>query len=252
MKTRILILIIFLTTANKIFADAISYALSPTIRVESKKYIVTHFHDWSRSTNEARFKMISTDQNPFTSDNNYAYIECKEKSTGKVIFKKPCSALSRIEISKDEKYIIGISKIMLWNPYQMVIYSTNGELIKKRHIASQEAKLTKDKMEEFKRKYPKQYTFLYSQGRIYIYNTFFYIDFASMSMPEKLGKAWGYLFDFITNNHLSNSFSESVTNWVFWFYEANPDIIFNYSESGLTSISLLDPKQKRIEIKINE
>ena len=131
MKIRILSLLFFLAITNIVLADGVGYADSLRLKVESKHFIVIHFHDWTNSTRNARYKMISTDQNPFTATNNYAYILCIDKRTGKTIFKKPCSALTKIVISPDEKYILGISKIMLWNPYQLVIFSITGDLIKK-------------------------------------------------------------------------------------------------------------------------
>jgi hypothetical protein len=196
--------------------------------------------------------MISTDQNPFTPDNNYAFIECIDKATGNVLFKKPCTALTKIEISEDENYIVGISNIMLWNPYQLVVFSIQGELIKKRHISFLEAKLDSTQTIDFKKKYPKMYSLLKADNRIYKTDNFYYIDFLSMNMPKKLGKAWHYLFNYSSSNHLSANFSETVTNWVYWYFESNPDIKINYQDEKLYSISLLDPKQERIEIKIIE
>jgi hypothetical protein len=251
MKTRLLVLIFFFTTANKIYADFAGYADSLRIKVESQNFIVIHFHDWTEKTRAARYKMTSTNKDPFTSDNNYAYIECIDKTTGKVVFKKPCSALTKIEISKDEKYIVGISNIMLWNPYQLVVFSTKGELIKKRHISYIEAKLTKKELIDFNTKFPEQYSLLESDKRIFSDSSYYYIDFVSLT--TQLGRnVWDYLFGYHSTNHLSTNFSESVTNWVDWFYKTNPKIIFNYKENELTSISLLDPEQQRIEIKIKE
>ena len=61
--------------------------------------------------------------------------------------------MTSIYISADEKYIVGISTIKLDNPYQLVIFSTRGELLKKRHIASEEAKLTQKEFNLFKKKF---------------------------------------------------------------------------------------------------
>ena len=42
--------------------------------------------------------------------------ELLNKKSGKVIFKKPSTALTKIVISENEKHIIGILDIMVWNP----------------------------------------------------------------------------------------------------------------------------------------
>ena len=249
---RFLLLIFLLSAFNQAYADMIGYSDSLRIRLESKNLIVIHYHNWTDATRDARYKMISTDQDPFTAANRYAYIACFDRKTGKLIFKKPCPALTRIEISKDEKYILGISKIMLWNPYQLVVFSCKGELIKKRHIDSEEAKLTKTQFFDFKNKYPQQYSFLNFNNRIFVQKGFYFVGNFSMNMPSRLGKAWDYLSKYASKNHLSENFSETVTNWVYWFYETEPLIAFNYEKTELVSISLLDPKKGRVEIKINE
>ncbi len=253
MRTRYLIIItILIGFSLNVKADSISYSDSLRIQIESENYIVIHFHDWTTKTRNNRYKMISTNQDPFTKENDYSYLECIDKKSGKSIFKKPCPALTEIQISEDEKYIIGISKIMLWNPFQIVIFNSKGNLIKKRHISSEEAKLDLNNFQKFQEKYSSQYFYLDSINRIYRLNQTVYIDFISMDMPKKLGDAWEYLYGFIARNHLSDNYSETVTNWVFWYFEDSPEIKFNYYNSELTSISLLDPDKKRIEIDINE
>ena len=250
MKRQLLLLTILLFAYNSVIADMVGYSDSLRLRVESKNYIVIHFHDWTDATQENRFKMISSDENPFNSNNNYAFIKCIERTTGKILFKKPCPALTKIEISKDEKYIIGLSFIKLWNPYHLVIFSTDGKLIKKRSIECEEAKLDFNTLSKFKEKYKRAYSYLTTKNRIYKTENFYYIDF--LGFHNKIGKAWDYLFKYSGNNHLSKNFSESVTNWIYWYYEKSPSIYLIYKSGMIYSISLLDPKQKRIEIKIKE
>ena len=248
MKNTILITVLFLPLLS--FADIIGYNKTVELRAESNSYIVIHYHDWSSATLNSRYEMISTHQNPFNSSNDYAYILCINKTTKDTIFKSPSPALTQIKISKDEKYIVGISKIMVWNPYQFVLFNTSGSLIKKQHISSKEAKLTETEFEEFKFNFPEQYSFLNSLDRVFKKDRNYFIDFSSMGMPKKLGEAWSYLFKFYYSNHLSKNFSESVTNWVFWYYDESPNLTFEYENDRLISISLLDPKKEKIRIRI--
>jgi len=251
---QLFILIILWLTPCLSRADAMGYSEKLTLKAVSRHYIVIHFHDWSRATTDARYKMIgSRAQDPFTKENNYAYIKCIDRATGKLIFKKPCAALTNIRISADEKYIVGISNVMLWNPYQLVVFSTKGALVKKRHISSEEAKLTKEQLAEFKKQFPASYSFLDSFNKILTIGDTCYVDCVSMGMPDVLGlQAWHYLLLHSGPNHLSGNFSESVTNWVFWFYEDDPEIRFEYDKTGLYAISLLDPEKKRFKISIRE
>jgi hypothetical protein len=199
-KTVLILTLIVSGCSGTAKADAFGYAEKRELKVTSKHYIIIHVHDWSEATRSTRFKMISTHQNPFTAENNYAYIKCIEKATGKLLFKKPCPALTRLEISPDEQYIVGLSDVKLWNPYQLVIFSTKGVLVKKRSFTGDGVALTKAEEKE--------------------------------------------------NQLISANFSESVTNWIYWFYEKDPKIQFYYKGTKLEAISLLDPKRKRIRISV--
>lgn len=252
MKDHLILLLFLLFLSQKTYADRSAYADSCRLKVESKNFIVIHFHDWTEGTSKARFKMMTTDQNLFASENNYAFIECYDKASGQLVFRKPSPALTKIEISEDEKYIVGISKIKIWNPVQMVVLSITGNLLKSRHIAGTEAKLSNEQLQTFKNKFKKAFALLEVERHIYPYNNSFFIDFIDSIIFKKHKKAWRYLFDFEDVNHLSKNFAESVTNWVFWFYEENPNIKFTYTNTELTSISLLDPLENRFEIKMLE
>jgi hypothetical protein len=124
------------------------------IQVQNGQLLVTHHHDWSYKTRDERYRMISTHQDPFRSDNNYAYIRCIDKMTGHVVFQKPTPSLSYLWISPDSQYIIGLSDIKLWNPYQLVVFDRSGRLILKMHISPEEATLTPNQFREFQRRYP--------------------------------------------------------------------------------------------------
>jgi hypothetical protein len=103
---------IFLLTCRFFcFSDEIAYRERLKISVENKDLVIIHYHDWSKDTDKKRNKMITTHQDPFLSDNDYSYLECRDKKTGHQNFKKPVPALTKIQISSDSNYIIGLSKI---------------------------------------------------------------------------------------------------------------------------------------------
>ncbi len=246
------IFIIVSTLSNICFADARAYNKIVNLKVENNELIVVHYHNWSKDSYKKRYDMITTHQNPFTSKNDYAYLECIEKSSGKQIFRKPTPALTIIYISSSSKYIIGLSKIMLHNPYQLVIFDIGGNLLYKKHIAASEAKLTISEFQEFKKKYKEQYAILKSLDSITVKPNVVYIDFLRDNFPIILGDAWHYLIKKETPSHLSENISESITNWVFWYHEPDPEIELKYSKCHqLIAISLLDPKGERFEIPIH-
>ncbi len=245
-----IILLVFLATSLIAKADPFAYNGKVSITAESENFIAKHYHDWTSNTEEELYEMISTDQNPFNEKNNYGYIELLDKKTGKVIFKKPSTALTKIVISENEKHIIGISNIMVWNPYQLVVYDINGMLIKKRNFSSEESKLTLTQYDEFSIEFPKECEDL--TDFTYFKDDFVYIDFLRMNMPKKLGKAWDYLIDYTAPNHLTPNIWETTTNYVYWFSEKNPEIKLNYNNENLISIKINDPKNKQVEIDISE
>jgi hypothetical protein len=115
-------------------ADAVGYAAVRNLRVESGTLVAEHHHDWSRATEPARFKMISTTKDPFTAENTYAYLRVSDKATGRELFKKPVSALTLLWISPDSRYVVGLSNVKLWNPYQIVVFDRAGRRVFERGI----------------------------------------------------------------------------------------------------------------------
>lgn len=251
-KVQIKLTIIFILSLSAIcLADRTLYRGISTIKIENESLEIIHHHDWSLEKLDHRDNMIRTNQNPFLDENDYAFIECIDKKTGFKIFKKPTPALTYLYISKDSKYIIGLSKIKVDNPYQFVLFDVSGNLLAKKHIAPEEARLSFPEYQKFKKKYTKAFKLLTSLERITIIGNDIYIDFISMNMPLKLGKAWTYLSSKIMPSHLSKNFSESVTNWIYWYNEEDPKIQLKYNnEVQLSGVSLLDPKSYRFEISI--
>ncbi|WP_405207181.1 hypothetical protein [Aquimarina sp. LLG6339-5] len=240
----------FLVSSLIAKADPFAYSGKVLITTESKNFIANHYHNWTSDTEDELHEMIMTDQNPFNAKNNYGYIELLDKKTGELIFKKPSTALTKIIISENEKHIVGISNIMVWNPYQLVVYNTKGILVKKRNFSSEESKLTLSQYDEFSMAFPKECEDLVDFT--YFDNEFVYIDFLRMNMPKKLGKAWGFLIDYVAPNHLTPNIWETTTNYVYWFSEKNPEISLKYNNKNLISININDPKNEKFKIVILE
>ena len=245
-----IIILVFLSLSFTAKADPFAYNGKVLITAESENFIANHYHNWTSDTEDELYEMITTDQNPFNEKNNYGYIELLDKKTGKLIFKKPSTALTKIIISENEKHIVGISNIMVWNPYQLVVYDINGILIKKRNFSSEESKLTLAQYDEFSIEFPKECEDL--TDFTYFKDGFVYIDFLRMNMPKKLGNAWDYLIDYTAPNHVTPNISETTTNYVYWFSEKNPEIKLNYNNENLISIKINDPENKQIQIDIHE
>lgn len=252
LKKATVILSIILFTFNCTYADRAPYKGIKEIRVESKNFIVIHQHNW-------RYKQSLSDKEEeytkFESLNTSSII-CINKRNGDTLFKRPCySALTHIIISENEDYIIGLSNIKCNNPYQLIIFNLFGDIIKERHISSKEAKLSINELEDFKQKFNSQFEKLQKNNIIYTIDSIYYIDYKYffLTLNEKDQQTSDYLDRYEKPNHLSNSFSESVTNYIDWYNEENPSIKLIYSSDGLIdSISLLDSQKNRFKIIIIE
>jgi hypothetical protein len=108
-------------------ADRAGYAGVVDISAETNAVRAEHHHDWRQETRDARWKMISTTKNPFTSDNDYSYLVLRDKTTGAEMFRRPVPALTYLWVSPDSKYVVGVSHVMIWNPYQLVVFGRSGD-----------------------------------------------------------------------------------------------------------------------------
>jgi hypothetical protein len=115
-------------------ADRVGYSKVVDLWAETGTVRAEHHHDWSGATRDARWKMISTTKNPFSADNDYSYLRLRDKATGAELFRRPVPALTHIWISPDSKYLVGISDVMLWNPYQLVVFSKSGDRLLERNM----------------------------------------------------------------------------------------------------------------------
>jgi hypothetical protein len=115
--------------AATLFADAVGYADIKDIREQNAALTVEHHHDWSRATEPARYKMITTTHDPFTAENTYSWLRAVDRASGKELFRTPVPALTQLWISPDSRYIVGISSIKLWNPYQLVVFTRSGKRV---------------------------------------------------------------------------------------------------------------------------
>ncbi len=126
--------VIRLLAGSPAFGDAVGYNKVVDLRAESSVVVAEHHHDWSRATQDARWKMISTTKDPFTAENTYAFLRLVGKASGRELFRKPVPALTHLWISPDSRYVVGLSDIKLDNPYQLVVFSRSGRRVFEKSI----------------------------------------------------------------------------------------------------------------------
>ncbi len=214
------------------------------------KIIVNHSYNWSNL--DLIKKLIRIDEDLiFSEKNDFSYIRLTNDSTAVVEWKRPSPALTKIFISENSEYIIGLSNIKYHNPYQLVVLNRKGEIIFRMHIAAMEAKLSHLEYKAFLKEYNSQNLLLKRKYRLKMTPNFVFIDFTEENMEDSLGKScWEFLNLHSEKSHLSQGFSESEKKFVYWFKEPDPKLKFIFNGVQLERISLLDPKSSRFEIMI--
>lgn len=133
---RWLVAMLMMSLASPVHADAVGYSGVFDCNAESELLSAEHHHDWSETTHDARWEMISTTRNVFSPKNTYASLVVRNKQTHAQLFRAPTPALTHLWISKDSKFIVGISNIKEWNPVQVVVFDSTGALVLARSVVS--------------------------------------------------------------------------------------------------------------------
>lgn len=115
-------------------ADRNAYAGLIVLSASSGNLQAVHKHDWRGSTDAAREKMMSTDQNPFGPENTFSTLCVRDSASGTELFRRPVPALTHLWIDPASKYIVGLSKVKLDNPYHLVVFNRQGERLLERSL----------------------------------------------------------------------------------------------------------------------
>ncbi len=248
-----LITLLACVVAGASFADMCAYQDVKTIRAESDQLLAVHFHDWQDSP---AIQDLEKPDLPFSEENRWAYIELWDKQTGEKLWRKPSPAFTYLWVSPDGEYIVGMSRIMFCNPYQLVVFDKKGRTLLREHVTPEKAVFTSRELAAFWKKYPDAKTHL--AARIKTIDGKHYVDFMNM-WPDTFPKgARGALREKAAVSPEFPWVSESVTNWVEWFDE-EPELKIiekkgeTYLEYSITPDSL-DEKEpaprKRVLVRI--
>ena len=126
-----------LVTCAPARADRVGYQGVVDLHAESELLTVTHHHDWSPATHDARWKMIATTQDPFSAENDYAWLAVRERASGAELFRRPVPPLNYLWISPDSNYVVGLSEVKSWNPVQVVVFRRDGQRLFEASLANQ-------------------------------------------------------------------------------------------------------------------
>jgi hypothetical protein len=208
------------------------------LEAKGDTFVVKHHHDWSAATRDARYAMISGSRDPFTADNTYASVTWHARS-GAVVRKVPSPALTWLGVTADSRYVIGLSSLKLDNPYQLVVYGRDGDLLLRRHIGPSVACLTPDQFKKLHGEHAAALGLL--KERIWRDGGRVYVDYDDLS-PRQLAGLWQALQPHSCPSPFSAAFSESVTNSVSWYDQKDPAPVVLEKNGAPSGVRLKDPK----------
>jgi hypothetical protein len=122
-----------IATGTAAHADRVGYNRVVNISAETETLRAEHHHDWSDLPRAPR-KKFSTTENPCAADIDDSSLRLCDKTTGLELFRRPVPALTHIWISPGSEYVVGISNVMLRNPYQLVVFNRAGDRLLERNM----------------------------------------------------------------------------------------------------------------------
>lgn len=245
MKHLSLLLLLAFVFCGHLTADSTGYGGKHTISAVSSNFGVVHMHDWSSEKIPALFNDLTNHEAFLGEANDFSFIQLFDANQ-KSVFLKPSPALTVIWISPDSKFIVGLSSIMLNNPYQLMIWRIDGTLVYKKHISASVAKISPKDLEEFYQKYPAAKTIF--RDRYMLRSGVGYLDYDIGGVPNIIGdEAWHDLYARDVPNPYSDDFSSSVTDHITWFDEKEPDLAITETPNTI-KLSFRSPSGKLVQI----
>jgi hypothetical protein len=239
---KLLITLLSACFTQSALADAGPYSGHHQVVATNGSLSVRHTHDWDWQKVDVLIPDFSRNEKIFTPANDFAFTEFRDGS--QVLFKCPSPALTHVWISPDGQFVVGLSDVMLRNPYQLVIWKRDGSLLHREHISAEVAKLTLEQRKDFALRFPEAEKLLapyyFSRGEA------LYLDFSEVY--NEIGEvAWKFLDSLRSPHPYSDDFTESVTNSVYWFDPKKPDIGLTQKDGEFT-LTLRSPTGKPMMI----
>ena len=247
MKQWLLILLLLVCTRNA-RADRVGYGGLHEIAATNGNLTCRHVHNWESKKLDSLFSDLTHHQRFFSAANDFSFVELRDGD--KVLFRSPSPALTHLWISPDSQFLVGLSRIKLYNPYQLVVWQRDGTLLHHEHISDEVAKLSPQQKRDFAKRFPKADKFL--AGRYFTHDNKTYLDYSILGVPNAIGKgAWDYLYPLRVKHPYSDDFGESVTNIVEWFDREHPQPSIVGARAAL-GLSLRSPSGKQMIIPLTK
>lgn len=239
---KLLIALLSACFTQSAIADGAPYSGHHEVVATNGSWTVRHIHDWDWQKVDVLIPNSSHNEKIFTPANDFASTEFRDGS--KLLFKSPSPALTHVWISPNGQFVVGLSDVMLRNPYQLVIWKKDGSLLHREHISAEVAKLSLEQRKDFALRFPTAEKLLTS--RYLSRRGVLYLDYSRVY--NEIGEAaWKFLDSLRSPHPYSDDFIESVTNSVYWFDPKKPGISLTQKDGEFT-LTLCSPTGKPMTI----
>lgn len=237
---------------STIYADIASYNSASVVLAESNKLSIFHYHDYTNRRHNELNNILKYGSNAIFNEqyNTYSYLIAINKITKDTLFKKPCPPLTKIIVSEDEKYIVGLSDIKLRNPYELVIFDTLGHLIYKRDIGALKFRFFDNELKQLIDQFPNSFNTLINDDRIEFEDGFWQVAPNYMEIQDTAFKSFLLSFPMTSDNIFVNQ-TESVTNFKYWFDEKEPSVKIIEKNGKIDEVIIRDNTHTLRTIKVN-
>ncbi len=231
-------------------ADSRLYRGAVHLEARSASLIAIHEHDWSKVVAQDPLVLRFSTERPFGTPADVAWLELRG-ADGHVIARTSTPPLTRLTISADGRYVIGLSNIKLLNLTQLVVIDSNGVIRLRRRIVPEAACLSVAEYGTLLARFPTEWAqaerMLASVAQApaaWKLGSTIYVD------VELFPTSW--LRDALLQNMCplpwSRNFRQSVTNVVEWYDEDDPAPVVEEKDGKPESISIRDRRGVRISI----
>lgn len=247
MKATLRVLMVALGMAAAAKGDSVAYGGLHDCSAKRDGFVFRHQHDWAwTAVDELEAKHDGDPKAIFSDDNTFSHVELLDPK-GKRLFRRPSPALTHLWVSPGAEYLVGISNVQLQNPYQLVIWRSDGSLVHARHVSATVARMTKDARIEFIRRFPGAEALVLDDYFVHEDKLYLAYWHHGRDLPKA---AWNYLEDLSVSNPISTDIGASVTNWIWWFNEQKPAIALEQKDRDLL-LTLRSRKGRLISLLIS-
>lgn len=238
---RIILILVFVNLVLSCKADLGCYNSTNAIELETDQFKVFHYHDFS-DRRESELKNIhyyGSDAILTDSLNQYSFISVVDRKTGDTLFKNPCPAFKNVLVSQNNKYIIGLSNIRFRNPYQLIVYDLEGNIILKKKIEYGELKLTDIQFRNFIDSFPSIFNEMVKTNRISFKDDYWYIPWHIYGFQkDSLFNDYSKRREWVSNHNFRVSIS--TMNYVHWYNEKVPEVKIIEEGGSVSEIKILN------------